>query len=119
MTAYHTFTDEPDMPHIHRLEDPNGDTFQVGLLIVWDDPGASPLQKVVSWRQEAPCLVEKTARKIVEGLIEAVRGTVWLDATNWVSLTACMCAELVAWNQRVEAELMKSGASDGVALGLH
>lgn len=104
------------MPHIHRLEDPNGDTFQGGILVVWDDPGASPLQKVVSWRQEAPVLVEKTARKIVEGLIDAVRGTVWLDATNWVSLTACVCAELAAWNARCEAAIVKQGSTDGVVL---
>jgi hypothetical protein len=105
------------MPHLHRLESPDGDPYAGGLLIVWDDPGAPALQKVVSWRQEAPVLVEKTARRVVEDVIEAIRGTVWLDRTNWVSLTACVCAELVAWNTRCEAALTKSGASsDGVIL---
>jgi len=101
------------MASLCRLENTDNDPFVMGILVTWDDPGASPVQKVVSFRSEQPCKEEQTARVIVEQLIERVRDTVWLNATNWVSLTAAVCALLEAWNGDV---MRVPGASEEVGV---
>lgn len=97
------------MPSIHLLEDPQ-DLDVGGVLVTWDDPGLPKVRKDARWRLGGPVLVEGTARRVVEGLIEGLRRDgldVLISNTNWVSLTAGVCHMLTVWNAAAEKRLLE------------
>lgn len=83
------------MPTIHRLESDNPK--HGGVLVTWDENCA----KQAAWSSSTHLDVKKTARRVVEQLIQSLLDAErqdLLDSTNWVSMVAGVAKHVSDWN---------------------